>query len=111
MKKNRIIILISFMSISLIGIIFLQFYWIKNSLDIYDNQFSQSTNSALVTVAKAISDREMRDYLSVYQKLKDSIGDPVESQLVDVFQYIDKNRDDENIYLYYSAILEEDYGD
>ena len=51
----------------------------------------------------------MRDYLSVYQKLKDSIGAPVESQLVDVFQLIDKNTDDENIYLYYSAILEEDY--
>ena len=109
MKKNRIIILIAFMSMSLIGIIFLQAYWIKNSLEIYDKQFSQSTNSALVTVANAISDREMRDYLSVYQKLKDSIGEPVESQLIDVFQYVDKNRGDENIYLYYSAILEEDY--
>ena len=93
MKKNRIIILIAFMSMSLIGIIFLQAYWIKNSLEIYDKQFSQSTNSALITVANAISDREMRDYLSVYQKLKDSIGEPVESQLVDVFQYVDKNRD------------------
>ena len=109
MKKNRIIILIAFMSMSLIGIIFLQAYWIKNSLEIYDKQFSQSANSALITVANAISDREMRDYLSVYQKLKDSIGEPVESQLIDVFQYVDKNRDDENIYLYYSAILEEDY--
>ena len=109
MKKNRIIILIAFMSMSLIGIIFLQAYWIKNSLEIYDKQFSQSTNGALITVANAISDREMRDYLSVYQKLKDSIGEPVESQLIDVFQYVDKNRDDENIYLYYSAILEEDY--
>ena len=37
----------------------------------------------------------------VYQKLKDSIGSPIESQLVDVFQFIDMNADDENIYLYY----------
>ena len=41
-------------------------------------------------------------------KLKDGYA-PVESQLVDVFQFIDKNTDNENIYLYYSAILEEDY--
>ena len=109
MKKNRIVLLIVFISISLLGIILLQGYWIKNAIDTYEKQFSQNTNNALVTVANAISDREMRDYLSVYQKLKDSIGTPVESQLVDVFQLIDKNTDDENIYLYYSAILEEDY--
>ena len=109
MKKNRIVLLIVFISISLLGIILLQGYWIKNAIDTYEKQFSQNTNNALVTVANAISDREMRDYLSVYQKLKDSIGAPVESQLVDVFQLIDKNTDDENIYLYYSAILEEDY--
>ena len=109
MKKNRIVLLIVFISISLLGIILLQGYWIKNAIDTYEKQFSQNTNNALVTVANAISDREMRDYLSVYQKLKDSIGEPVESQLIDVFQYVDKNRDDENIYLYYSAILEEDY--
>ena len=109
MKKNRIVLLIVFISISLLGIILLQGYWIKNAIDTYEKQFSQNTNNALITVADAISDREMRDYLSVYQKLKDSIGAPVESQLVDVFQFIDKNTDDENFYLYYSAILEEDY--
>ena len=109
MKKNRIVILIVFISISLLGIILLQGYWIKNAIDTYEKQFSQNTNIALITVADAISDREMRDYLSVYQKLKDSIGSPIESQLVDVFQFIDKNADDENIYLYYSAILEQDY--
>ncbi len=97
------------MSVSLIGIILIQGYWIKNSLNTFQKQFSQNINSALVNVANAISDREMRDYLSVYQKLKDSIGNPIDSELVDVFQYIDKNRDDENTYLYYSAILEEDY--
>ena len=109
MKKNRIVLLIVFISISLLGIILLQGYWIKNAIDTYEKQFSQNTNNALITVADAISDREMRDYLSVYQKLKDSIGSPIESQLVDVFQFIDKNADDENIYLYFSAILEQDY--
>ena len=71
MKKNRIIILIAFMSMSLIGIIFLQAYWIKNSLEIYDKQFSQSTNSALITVANAISDREMKLFLSPAPVLSD----------------------------------------
>jgi len=73
MEKNRIVILIVFISISLLGIILLQGYWIKNAIDTYEKQFSQNTNNALITVADAISDREMRDYLSVYQKLKDRV--------------------------------------
>ena len=63
MKKNRIVILIVFISISLLGIILLQGYWIKNAIDTYEKQFSQNTNNALITVDDPISDREMRDYL------------------------------------------------
>ena len=70
MKKNRIVILIVFISISLLGIILLQGYWIKNAIDTYEKQFSQNTNNALITVADAISDRENERLLVSLSKIK-----------------------------------------
>ena len=72
------------MSISLIGIIFVQSFWIKTTLDNRERQFSLNVNQALKAVTESIKDREMRDYLAVYQKLIDSIGEPQESQLTSV---------------------------
>ena len=42
MKKNRIVLLIVFISISLLGIILLQGYWIKNAIDTYEKHESGS---------------------------------------------------------------------
>jgi two-component system phosphate regulon sensor histidine kinase PhoR len=51
----------------------------------------------------------MRDYLAVYQKLIDSIGEPQESQLTSVFQYINRNQNTNQTFVYSHGILEEDY--
>ena len=91
MNKIKYSILVLLMSISLIGIIFVQSFWIKTTLDNRERQFSLNVNQALKTVSESIKDREMRDYLAVYQKLIDSIGEPQESQLTSVFQYINRN--------------------
>ena len=97
------------MSISLIGIIFVQGFWIKTTLDNRERQFSLNVNQALKAVTESIKDREMRDYLAVYQKLIDSIGEPQESQLTSVFQYINRNQNTNQTFVYSHGILEEDY--
>jgi two-component system phosphate regulon sensor histidine kinase PhoR len=97
------------MSISLIGIIFVQSFWIKTTLDNRERQFSLNVNQALKDVTESIKDREMRDYLAVYQKLIDSIGEPQESQLTSVFQYINRNQNTNQTFVYSHGILEEDY--
>lgn len=97
------------MSISLIGIIFVQSFWIKTTLDNRERQFSLNVNQALKAVTESIKDREMRDYLAVYQKLIDSIGEPQESQLTSVFQYINRNQNTNQTFIYSHGILEEDY--
>jgi len=97
------------MSISLIGIIFVQSFWIKTTLDNRERQFSLNVNQALKVVTESIKDREMRDYLAVYQKLIDSIGEPQESQLTSVFQYINRNQNTNQTFVYSHGILEEDY--
>ena len=109
MNKIKYSILVLLMSISLIGIIFVQSFWIKTTLDNRERQFSLNVNQALKAVTQSIKDREMRDYLAVYQKLIDSIGEPQESQLTSVFQYINRNQNTNQTFVYSHGILEEDY--
>ena len=73
MNKIKYSILVLLMSISLIGIIFVQSFWIKTTLDNRERQFSLNVNQALKAVTESIKDREMRDYLAVYQKLIDTL--------------------------------------
>ena len=65
MKKISFSLLIFFMSISLIGIIFVQSFWIKTTIDNNERQFSLNVNQALKTVTEDIKAREMSDYLAV----------------------------------------------
>ena len=97
------------MSISLLGIILVQAFWIKTTLDNKEEQFSLNINQALKSVSEKIQSRELRDYLAVYQKLVDSIGSPKESQLTAVFKYVDRNENTNQTYIYSHGILEEDY--
>ena len=99
MKKISFSLLIFFMSISLIGIIFVQSFWIKTTIDNNERQFSLNVNQALKTVTEDIKAREMSDYLAVYQKLIDSISNPKESQLTSVFQYVDRNINTDKTYI------------
>ena len=109
MKKSKYFFLILFMSIALIGIILVQSFWIKTTIDNRERQFSLNVNQALKSVTESIRDREMRDYVAVYQKLIDSIGEPKESQLTSVFQYINRNQNTNQTFVYSHGILEEDY--
>ena len=109
MKKISFSLLIFLMTTALIGIILVQSFWIKTTIDTKERQFSINVNQALKTVANDIKSREMRDYLAVYQKLVDSIGSPKESQLTSVFQYVDSNQNTNKTYIYSQGILEEDY--
>ena len=81
MSKKLFIILVVLMSLSLIGIISIQAYYIKNSVDNERDQFNFNVKYALSDATKSIEDREFRDY--VY-KLKGLIGDGVQ---VDYFSY------------------------
>lgn len=109
MKKISFSLLIFLMTASLIGIILVQSFWIKTTIDTKERQFSLNVNQALKTVTDDIKSREMRDYLAVYQKLIDSIGSPKESQLTSVFQYVDRNQNTNKTYIYSQGILEDDY--
>ena len=62
MSKKLFILLVILMSMSLIGIIFVQGYWIKTSVENKEEQFSYTVTQVLRSVTDAIEQREIRQY-------------------------------------------------
>lgn len=108
MGKKLFIMLIVLMSLSLIGIIFVQVYFINNSLENEKKQFTLNVKRSLSLVSDAIEDREFQDYsekmfqLIASGAVADSTG----------FRELRIETEDKNInqtIIYRNGILEESY--
>ncbi|MDX1761938.1 MAG: two-component sensor histidine kinase, partial [Christiangramia sp.] len=108
MNKKLFVLLVALMSLSLIGIIFVQGYWIKSTIDDREEQFSYNAKQVLINVAEEIQSQEFEKY---YFQYKDP--DSINSRLSDrtLTEYFYSNRDDSRNETYYNAetVLEEDY--
>jgi len=107
MNKRLFVLMVVLMSLSLIGIIFVQGFWIKKSVEDKEEQFSNAISQVLGRITDKVEERERRDYYDRYF-LQDSIGEPVETSLKNFF-FIDKNLNTNEILLYSHGILEEKY--
>lgn len=108
MNRRLFVLLVVLMSLSLVGIIAVQLYWIKRSVDDKEEQFSTSITEVLTRVADKIEEREMIEYSERFLDLKDSIGDLKTSHLSNIF-FIDRDLNSNEILFYSHGILEEDY--
>ncbi len=108
MNKRLFVLLVILMSLSLIGIISVQLYWIKSSVEDKEEQFSTAVSEVLNKVTDKIEDREMRDYSNRFLNLKDSVGEFESSHLSNIF-FIDRDLNSNEILFYSHGILEEDY--
>ena len=108
MNKRLFVLLVILMSLSLIGIISVQLYWIKSSVEDKEEQFSTAVNEILNKVTDKIEDREMKEYSNRFLSLKDSIGEFKSSHLSNIF-FIDRDLNSNEILFYSHGILEEDY--
>lgn len=108
MSKRKFIVLIFFMIIALIGIISVQVYWIKSSIDIREKQFSNHIRFALANVSENIQDRELNDFYNRYSPEIDSARQTGSLRKKDFyFQQIDTNRNE--IFSLRQSILETNY--
>ena len=64
------------MSLSLIGIIFVQGYWINNTVENNEDQFSFNAKQILISVANRIQYREFEEMFFPLQEILDSIDEP-----------------------------------
>jgi len=108
MNKRLFILLVILMSLSLIGIIFVQYYWIKKSVEDKEAQFSNAVIEVLDDVTEKIEARERKDYTDRYLSSKDSIGKLTSANFTNImFGY--RDLDSNELRLYEHGILEEDY--
>jgi len=109
MNKTRFRILVILMSLSLLGIILVQLYWINTSYQNNDEQFKYHVKQVIGNVANKMQQQEAFEFYRKYNKLKDSIGKaPKQSELKEYF-YVERNpRTNEQI-IYSNTIIQEDY--
>lgn len=98
------------MSISLIGIILIQLYWINSSFQKNDEQFRHHALVVLNNVSEKLDNKEMSDFIASYKKFKDSTGrEPKQEQLRKLFYY-EKDSNTKEILIYTNTIIPEDFG-
>ncbi|MDF0705971.1 sensor histidine kinase [Flagellimonas okinawensis] len=108
MNKKLFVLLVVLMSLSLLGIIFVQVYWIKTSINDKEEQFSRTVTDILDKVASRVEKREMKEYSDQLASLADSIGEPKGAQYKK-FMFMERDLNSDEILFYSHGILEEDY--
>jgi len=93
MKRNSIGFVIIMATISVVGILFIQFFFLKNSYDLNEKQFHQLTTSALRSVASQINEYNAKLF---HHEVKPNEGGQVEQisnnyYVVNVNDVIDPN--------------------
>ena len=109
MRKTYFISLVLFMIFSLAGIILIQGYWIYTSINTHEQEFSMAVRQSLASVAEDIQERELRHYLNKYKEIRDSIGQPQNSQIRQVLSFTDSDNASNLSSLFTFGILEEEY--
>lgn len=99
--------LIAIMSLSLIGIIFVQGYWINQTVDANEELFSFNARQSLIKVAEQVQNKEIDKYYVQYFSISDSIK-PVKAKLSQIFQ-VKTNEFTNETFFYTNSLLQEDY--
>ncbi len=108
MSKRVFILLTVLMIVALIGIIAVQIYWINNTIEIREKQFTNDVRFALANVSENIQDREINDYYQKYGSVIDSATQTTTSRQRDFyFQKIDTVKNE--IFSFRQSILENNY--
>ncbi|EDP95120.1 HAMP domain-containing sensor histidine kinase [Kordia algicida OT-1] len=109
MSKRLFVVLVILMSLSLVGIIFVQGYWIASAVKEKQESFSLNANQVLTNVTESVIQSEHLKYYTKFQQLIDSIEEPESSQIVSILQITSRNEKNNETSIYSRGIIEEDY--
>ena len=110
MNRRLYIVALVLTSLSLVGIIFIQGYWIKMAIDDKEEAFTYSIQQALNNVVKKIEQDEVDKYVAqiIFLRENDStlkLRDP----LLHDFIFIQNDKDNRETFAYNHGVLDEDY--
>ena len=108
MNKKLFSILVILMSLSLIGIIFVQAYYINNALKTKEEQFSFNVKKALTYTSNQVSDLEYRKYVVALNALIARGQEPDSITLRNLTIYKQQDNQDQ-IIVYDTGVTEENY--
>ena len=106
MNKKFFILILILMSLSLLGIISVQSYFIKSNLDKSEQQFSLNVNTILLNVSEAIQKREYSQYVYKFNELMNS-GVNIDTTAINNLYFISENNDSNETIIYRNGIIEE----
>lgn len=95
MNRTRFRLLVFFMSLSLIGIILVQLYWVNSSLKSNNEQFKSNVSQILKSAAEKLEVKERLKFEKIYQKVRDSVGRIPEK--TDFINYLSKDLSKEEL--------------
>ena len=86
MNKKSYLVTLILMPIALVGLIFIQIYWVKSSIDNKEDAFSDSIRQVLGSVSKAVELKEINQAMARFIELKrnDSLGSLKSGQVWDL---------------------------
>ncbi len=108
MSKRIFTLLVILMSLSLIGIIFVQAYFINDSVKNEKKRFHSNVISTLYEVSNNIEDDEYNKKFESYQKLITTESEVDSSAVSQLFIYQQNNNTKERL-VYSSGVLEQNY--
>ena len=108
MSKKLFLMLVVLMSLSLIGIIFVQAYYINNSVNNEKEQFTFKVKKVLSFTSGAIEDREFRNYVEDLQKFIAEGGQP-DSTALKQLTFLRQDENTNDIIVYRNGIFEENF--
>ncbi len=106
MGKKLFVLLVVLMSLSLIGIIFVQSFFINKSLENERQQFTLNVKRSLSFVSKQIEDYEFRNYFEKIQPYLVNSNEPDSTLIQRLFVAMDDEDSDQTI-VHRNIILEE----
>lgn len=108
MNKRLFISLVVLMSLSLIGIIFVQSYFINKTIQNEEKQFTLNVKRSLSFVSKAIEKSEFDKFDDLLQNYLESVEEPDTTQLSEMILKYQDDANNETI-IFRNSILEETY--
>lgn len=109
MNKRIFLALVILMSLSLIGIILVQAYYINNSLRNTEEQFNFNVRKALSFVSKTIEKQEKEQHIFWLSKAIQESGTKADTTAILNFYVEQKNNDTNETLIYRNGILEENF--